>query len=77
MDLCKQMIQASKDIEDSKSEYQLVTDVYKRQSLISMFTIGIPSFVLALEPNKDLIRGHFLTNVLVRALPAGLTDRCV
>lgn len=43
-------------------------------SLISMFTIGIPSFVLALEPNKDLIRGHFLTNVLVRALPAGLTD---
>ena len=26
MDLCKQMIQASKDIEDSKSEYQLVTN---------------------------------------------------
>lgn len=43
-------------------------------SLISMFTIGIPSFVLALEPNKELIRGHFLTNVLVRALPAGMTD---
>ena len=43
-------------------------------SLISMFTIGIPSFVLALELNKELIRGHFLTNVLVRALPAGLTD---
>ena len=43
-------------------------------SLISMFTIGIPSFVLALEPNKELIKGHFLTNVLVRALPAGLTD---
>ena len=43
-------------------------------SLISMFTIGIPSFVLAREPNKELIRGHFLTNVLVRALPAGLTD---
>ena len=43
-------------------------------SLISMFTIGIPSFVLALEPNKELIRGHFLTSVLVRALPAGLTD---
>lgn len=43
-------------------------------SLISMFTIGIPSFILALEPNKDIIRGHFLPNVLVRALPAGLTD---
>ena len=43
-------------------------------SLISMFTIGIPSFILALEPNKNPIRGHFLTNVLVKALPAGLTD---
>lgn len=43
-------------------------------SLISMFTIGIPSFILALEPNKNPIRGRFLTNVLVKALPAGLTD---
>ncbi len=43
-------------------------------TLVSMFTIGIPSFVLALEPNRDIIRGHFLTNVLVKALPAGLTD---
>lgn len=43
-------------------------------SLISMFTIGIPSFILALEPNKNSIRGRFLTNVLVKALPAGLTD---
>ena len=43
-------------------------------SLISMFTIGIPGFFLALEPNKSMIRGHFLTNVLLRALPAGLTD---
>ena len=43
-------------------------------SLISMFTIGIPSFVLALEPNKDRIQGHFMTNVLLKALPAGLTD---
>ena len=43
-------------------------------SLISMFTIGIPSFILALEPNKNPIHGRFLTNVLVKALPAGLTD---
>lgn len=43
-------------------------------TLISMFTIGIPSFILALEPNTDIIKGHFLTNVLVKALPAGLTD---
>lgn len=45
-------------------------------SLISMFTIGIPSFFLALEPNKNQIRGHFLTNVLVKALPAGLIRFC-
>lgn len=43
-------------------------------SLISMFTIGIPSFVLALEPNKSLIKGKFLPNVLIKALPAGITD---
>lgn len=43
-------------------------------SLISMFTIGIPAFFLALEPNKNIIHGHFLTNVFLKALPAGLTD---
>lgn len=43
-------------------------------SLISLFTIGIPSFVLALEPNHEKIKGHFMTNVLLKALPAGLTD---
>ncbi len=43
-------------------------------SLISTFTIGVPGFLLALEPNKNIIKGHFLTNVLTTALPAGLTD---
>lgn len=43
-------------------------------SLISMFTIGIPGFLLALEPNKSRIKDHFLGNVLLKALPAGLTD---
>ena len=43
-------------------------------SLISMFTIGIPAFFLALEPNKNIIKGHFLTNVFLKALPAALTD---
>ncbi len=46
-------------------------------SLISMFTIGIPAFLLSQEPNKDPIRGRFLTNVFLRALPAGLTDFAV
>ena len=39
-----------------------------------MFTIGIPAFFLALEPNKNIIKGHFLTNVFLKALPAALTD---
>lgn len=43
-------------------------------SLISMFTIGVPGFLLALEPNKDRINGHFITNVMLKALPGGLTD---
>ena len=43
-------------------------------SLITMYTIGIPAFFLALQPNKEIIRGHFLTNVVLKALPAGLTD---
>ena len=43
-------------------------------SLISVFTIGAPAFLLALEPNKNRIQGHFLSSVLFRALPAGLTD---
>lgn len=43
-------------------------------SLISMFTIGVPAFFLALQPNEELIQGHFLSNVFLKALPAGLTD---
>ena len=43
-------------------------------SLISMFTIGVPGFFLAFQPNKERIQGHFLSNVFLKALPAGLTD---
>lgn len=43
-------------------------------SLISMFTIGVPGFLLALEQNKDRIKGYFITNVMLKALPGGLTD---
>ncbi len=42
-------------------------------TLINAFTIGIPSFILALEPNKDRIKGIFLFNILKNAVPAGLT----
>lgn len=43
-------------------------------SLISMFTIGFPGFLLALEPNRNRIEGNFMANVMLKALPAGLTD---
>lgn len=43
-------------------------------SLISMFTIGIPAFVMSLEQNTNRIEGNFLSNVLFKALPGGLTD---
>ena len=43
-------------------------------SLIGMFTVGLPGFLLALEPNHARIEGNFLKKVLLRALPAALTD---
>lgn len=43
-------------------------------SLLSAVTIGLPSFVLALEPNYERVRGKFMHNVLHAALPGGLTD---
>lgn len=36
------------------------------------FVIGISSFLLALKPNKELIRGKFIPNVLKRTLPSGV-----
>ncbi len=42
-------------------------------TLVNAFTIGIPSFILALEPNKDRIKGIFIVNILKNAIPAGLT----
>ena len=43
-------------------------------TFISFFTIGLPGFLLAAEPNHDKIRGKFLTNVFVKSLPGGITD---
>ncbi len=43
-------------------------------SVISALTIGVPSFFLAMEPNYERIRGHFLRGVLRRAFPGGLTN---
>lgn len=47
-----------------------------QMTLISAFTIGIPSFVLALEPNRERIRGRFLGNVIVRSIPGAVCSVC-
>ena len=43
-------------------------------SLVSTVTIGIPSFILAMEPNNSLIHGRFLRNVLYRAVPGATAN---
>lgn len=43
-------------------------------TLFNVMLIGIPSFVLAMEPNKNIVKGRFIINVLRNALPAGLTS---
>lgn len=42
-------------------------------TLISAVTIGIPAFILALEPNRARIEGNFLKNILMKAVPGGVT----
>ncbi len=41
-------------------------------TLVSSFTVGIPSFVLALQPNKNIIKGNFTFNIIMRAVPAAI-----
>lgn len=43
-------------------------------SLLGIFTVGLPGFLLAMQPNKEIIRGKFIRNVIIKALPAALTD---
>lgn len=43
-----------------------------QMTLINFFCIGMPGFILGLEPNRARVEGSFLNNVLRRALPASL-----
>ena len=47
---------------------------FEPQNLYAMefFVIGICSFLLALKPNHELIRGKFIPNTLKRTLPSGV-----
>ena len=42
-------------------------------TLINSLTIGVPAFILALEPNHDLVKDKFLLNVVSKAIPSGIT----
>ena len=39
--------------------------------VLEFAVIGIPSFALALQPNKSLVKGNFLENVLTKSIPGG------
>ena len=43
-----------------------------QMSLVSTWTVGIPGFFLAMEKSRERIRGRFLRNVLMQALPGGI-----
>lgn len=42
-------------------------------TLITTCTIGIPSFVLALEPNTNIVSGNFILKIFKNSIPAGVT----
>lgn len=60
--------------------YLLINESYPFEpiqiSLIGAITIGIPSFVLALEDNDEIVKGTFLKNVLFKSVPVSFTSAC-
>lgn len=42
-------------------------------SFVTMWMIGVPSFLLSQMPNEDLIHGRFIDNILKKAVPGGIT----
>ncbi|MCL2822350.1 MAG: HAD-IC family P-type ATPase, partial [Firmicutes bacterium] len=57
--------------------YLLMQEAYPLSTnnllLLEFFVIGLPSTLLVLQPNFARIKGKFLSNVVARALPGGLT----
>lgn len=42
-------------------------------TLITAFTISVPSFLLALENNHELIKGNFLQKIFLKSFPSAIT----
>ena len=57
--------------------FVFVNEVYPfmpiQLSLIALVCIGIPSFILALEPNNERVKGSFIGNVISKSIPTALT----
>ncbi|MDO4537737.1 MAG: HAD-IC family P-type ATPase, partial [Coriobacteriales bacterium] len=43
-------------------------------TLVSGFNIGLPAFLLAFEPNEKKQKGHFLTEVVLKSMPAAIAS---
>lgn len=41
-------------------------------TLVGALTVALPSFVLALQPNNNIIKGNFTVNIIARAMPSAL-----
>lgn len=49
--------------------------IYPAQmSFYSFCVVGAPGFLLAMQPSNELIKGRFLQKVILKAIPAGLTE---
>lgn len=44
-----------------------------QMTLLSALTIGVPSFILGLEPNREKINGNLLKNIVSKSLPAAIS----
>lgn len=44
----------------------------KQMLILEMFVIGVPSFILTFQPNRALIRGNFIPQVLKKSIPCAM-----
>lgn len=53
---------------DAELPYSLIN-----LTILSGMSVGVPSFILALEPNKERVKGKFLDKIIFRALPGSIS----
>ncbi len=44
----------------------------KQLTVLEMFVIGLPSFLLTFQPNTEIIRGNFISQVMKKSIPCAL-----